>query len=96
MFAAINKQALVKPFIRTNQLEVDVKYKIEYIDIVLGQFGPRVVVTLAEGKVSLPERYIKIISASDITELKKLVQEKPVYLVSKGMVANTTNLEFVE
>lgn len=93
MFSVINIKYLVIPFVTPYQLEVNHKYKTEDIDIVVGQYGPRVVVKLEVGKVSLPDNNIK---ASDIPELKNTVREKPVYLISKGMVGSTTNLVFVE
>lgn len=86
----------VKPYLEAHLLEVKGKYVTEDIDIVLGQFGPRVVVTLEEGKVSLPKRFIKLSLALEVVQLKKTVQEKLAYLMCKSLVGNTTNLEFIK
>lgn len=95
-FTKINIEAHVKPYTKVYELEVEKKYKITDMYRTMTQFGVRVLVILENCKVTLPERYSRIISDDQMVETRKTIQEKDVYLVSKGAAGTTTNLEFVE
>jgi hypothetical protein len=92
-FSQLNESSYLVSYVSVKTLTVNEKNKITNNK----KFGEKVVVECDNFKTLLPERYTEKFSEAHIEDInQQLTIGKLVYLVSRGAVGKTTNLEFLE
>ncbi|KAF5270993.1 hypothetical protein FQR65_LT05343 [Abscondita terminalis] len=62
-----------------------------------GKFGEQVLVECEDFKTPLPQRFTSKFTVADINRINKEIQtSKNIYIISKGAVGPTTNIEFIQ
>ncbi|KAH0818421.1 hypothetical protein GEV33_004369 [Tenebrio molitor] len=93
LFRTLNESSYLVSYVSVKTLTVNEKNKITNNK----KFGEKVVVECDNFKTLLPERYTEKFSEAHIEDInQQLTIGKLVYLVSRGAVGKTTNLEFLE
>jgi ABC-type sugar transport system ATPase subunit len=96
-FSQLNESSYLVSYVSVKTLTVNEKNKIISFNKVNTKFGEKVVVECDNFKTLLAERYTEKFSEEHIKDINhQLTIGKLVYLLSRGAVGKTTNLEFLE
>ncbi|KAF5279719.1 hypothetical protein FQR65_LT15280 [Abscondita terminalis] len=97
-FDNLNVSTHLLPYVSASNLPVGEKIKIKSFSKIDGKFGEQVLVECGDFKTPLPQRFTSKFSLEDINRINEQIQlsKKNIYIVSKGAIGPTTNIEFIE
>lgn len=97
LLETLNSECFVQQFVTLKSLEVGKKYKINSFSKCKTVWGEKVIVQIDDTKTVLPARFNDKLSPQAIEELNKDISTGiKIFLVSRGAIGQTTNIEFVK
>lgn len=93
----LNTQLQFQEFVSLKTLVVGKQFSIQTFSNLNTKWGEKIVVQCQEFRTVLPQRFTERFSAEVLEELNESIKSgKKIFLVSRGPVGKTTNIEFIE
>ncbi|KAJ3643856.1 hypothetical protein Zmor_005530 [Zophobas morio] len=95
--STLNKESHLQAFVSAKTLEQNKKFLTKNFSKLSTKYGDKIFVELEESRTILPQRFTEKFTDSVISDLnQKIVNGLKLYLVNRGPIGRTINIEFIE
>ena len=92
-----SKDLQLQPFVNVKNLDINTKFLIKCFSKINTRYGEKVAVDCGEFRTILPHRFTTKFTEEIITEAnKEILQGLKCFLISRGPVGQTVNVEIIQ